>query len=182
MALQIKRVVTAVGADGTSTFQEDAPLEPVTAELMPGTAFHLLWGTEGAIRQPARLGTEPVLAPFFPGPGGTRFGLITYPPRDASPPERPDREELRRRMEDFERRLPGMLSALEPDAPGFHATQTIDYDIVLQGTMTLELDDGAEVELPAGSCIVQNGTRHHWHNYGDEDAILAFVLISAEAA
>jgi hypothetical protein len=28
----------------------------------------------------------------------------------------------------------------------------------------LELDDGAEVVLKAGDCVIQNGTRHAWHN------------------
>ena len=53
---------------------------------------------------------------------------------------------------------------MEPDAPGMHATQTVDYDIVIEGDLCLELDDGVEVRLPTGSCVVQHGTRHAWHN------------------
>ena len=47
---------------------------------------------------------------------------------------------------------------------GMHRTATLDYDIVLEGTIGLELDNGAEVTLHPGDIVVQNGTRHRWHN------------------
>ena len=53
-----------------------------------------------------------------------------------------------------------MLDVLEPDAPGMHMTDTVDFVVVLSGEAVLELDDGAEVTVRAGDCIVQNGTRH----------------------
>jgi mannose-6-phosphate isomerase-like protein (cupin superfamily) len=180
--MQIKRVVTAVQADGKSIFQEDAVVPPATAAMFPGTEIWVLWGTEGppSVRdgQPARsrAGT------FFPGPGGTRFGIFTFPPemRDAPPPEMPDPETLGDLAAEVEQKLPGLLGVFEPDAPGMHTTATVDYCVVLQGTLTLQLDDGAEAELPPGSCIVQNGTRHAWHNYGEETVGLAFVIIDSQ--
>jgi hypothetical protein len=44
----------------------------------------------------------------------------------------------------------------------FHTTDTIDVNIVLEGEMSLLLDDGVVVELHAGDCVVQNGARHAW--------------------
>jgi len=177
--MEIKRVVTAVDADGKSVFAEDAPVKPVESAMMPGLRFYELWGTAGAIDPP----TPPTRAgqTFFPGPGETRFGLLTIEPtpRDAPPAPEPDEQATAAGMEEIERLLPGLVDHMEPDAPGMHTTRTIDYDIVVSGTLTLELDDGAEVELPAGSAIVQNGTRHAWHNYGTEPAVLAYVLIGA---
>ena len=45
--------------------------------------------------------------------------------------------------------------------------------------MYLELDDGKAVHLTPGTCVVQRGTRHAWHNRGDRPALMMFVLIGA---
>jgi hypothetical protein len=42
-----------------------------------------------------------------------------------------------------------------------------------------ELDDGAEVTLEAGDTVVQNGTRHAWHNRSDAPAHIAVFLVGA---
>lgn len=180
--MQIKRVVTAVDGDGKSVVQEDTVVAPATAALFPGTEIWTLWGTEGPIRMPAAQPAQAQVPGFFPGAGGTRFGIFTFPPeeRDAPPPEMPDEETMAQLAGEVEEKLPGLLGVFEPDAPGMHQTTTIDYCVVLQGTLTLELDDGAEAQLPHGTCIVQNGTRHAWRNYGTETAVLAFVIVDAQ--
>ena len=61
-----------------------------------------------------------------------------------------------------------------PQTPGMHATDTIDYGVVVRGEMTLELDDGQIVHLRQGDCVVQNGTRHRWRNPGTEPCLMAF--------
>ncbi|MFF5968677.1 cupin domain-containing protein [Streptomyces collinus] len=61
-----------------------------------------------------------------------------------------------------------------------HATPTVDYGIVLQGEIVLELDDGHRTSLSAGDIVIQNGTRHAWRNRSDQPATMAFVLIGAE--
>ena len=43
----------------------------------------------------------------------------------------------------------------------------------------LELDDGATVTLNPGDTVVQNGTRHRWHNPGTVPAVVVAVLIGA---
>jgi quercetin dioxygenase-like cupin family protein len=178
--MQIKRVVTAVD-DGKSVIQEDQVLTPVTGDIMPGTEIYPLWGTEGPVPPFGEKGAEGATTPFFPGPGGTRFGIFTFPPeeRDAPPAEPPAPEVLEALAADLEGNLPGVLGIFEPDNPGFHQTATVDYSIVVQGTLTLEVDDGAEAELPTGSCVVQRGTRHAWHSYGGETAALAYVIVAS---
>ncbi len=69
---------------------------------------------------------------------------------------------------------------MEPDAPGMHTTATVDFEVVLSGTVTLELDDGATVALTAGDTVVQNGTRHRWSNHGETPATLAVFIVGAE--
>jgi hypothetical protein len=44
-----------------------------------------------------------------------------------------------------------MLARLEPDNPGMHTTDTIDFEVVLSGEVVLELDDGAERVLRPGA-------------------------------
>lgn len=180
--MQIKRVVTAVD-DGKSVVAEELELQAVTSELMPGTEIFLLWGTEGPIPASSSSADAGDLVPFFPGAGGTRFGVFTFPPeqRDAPAPEAGDPEAAEAAAAEFERQIPGLLGVFEPDSPGVHQTATIDYNVVIQGTLTLELDDGKEVELPPRTVIVQRGARHAWHNYGDEPAALAYVIVAASA-
>lgn len=67
---------------------------------------------------------------------------------------------------------------MEEERPGMHKTPTIDYGIVLQGEITLELDCGS-VNLAAGDIVVQRATAHAWRNYGDTPCVMVFVLISS---
>ena len=182
--MQIKRVVTAVDEDGKSVFQEDAVVPSVTADLFPGTDIWVLWGTEGQISSPVRTPAQNRASTFFPGPGGTRFGIFTFPPeqRDAPPPAMPDEETMAKLAADVEEKLPGLLAYLEPDNPGMHTTDTIDFEVVLSGEVVLELDDGAKKVLRPGDTVVQNGTRHRWGNPGTEPAVLAVFLIGAHRA
>jgi glutaryl-CoA dehydrogenase len=53
-------------------------------------------------------------------------------------------------------------------------------EIVLQGEIVLELDDGHRTHLAAGDIVIQNGTRHGWRNRSDRPATMAFVLVGAE--
>lgn len=179
MSIQIKRVVTGVDATGTSVFYADEPVAPETLAMMPGAEFFQLWSTEGALRSPV---TDPAPASknFFPGPGGTRFGLLTFPPDTTPEPDAPlpDEATMNALVAEAEDKLPGLVGVFEPDAPGMHQTVTVDYLIVVDGELWLELDDGAEVHLPAGSCVVQNGARHAWRNKSNGPATLAYVILA----
>ena len=75
------------------------------------------------------------------------------------------------------------LMVIPPDkqmqGSGMHATRTVDYDIVLSGELWMELDDGF-VSLKPGDCVIQNGTRHAWHNRSAQNCILLSVCIGAK--
>lgn len=62
---------------------------------------------------------------------------------------------------------------------GMHATDTVDYDIILSGELWMELDDGVEVHLTPGDCVIQNGTRHAWRNRSTKNCIMLSVCIGA---
>ena len=61
----------------------------------------------------------------------------------------------------------------------FHTTDTIDYGVVIEGEIVLDLGDGGREVLPAGACIVQRGTSHAWRNETTEPALVAFVVVGA---
>ena len=60
-----------------------------------------------------------------------------------------------------------------------HRTDSVDYAIILEGEITMLLDD-SEVLLKAGDVIVQQGTNHAWSNQSDKPCRIAFVLIDGE--
>ncbi len=69
----------------------------------------------------------------------------------------------------------------EPGNPSFvHRTSTLDYAVVIQGEIDMELSEGESVHLKRGNVVVQRGTIHGWFNRGTEPCRIAFVLISAE--
>ena len=117
----------------------------------------------------------PKITSLLPAPGGTRFIVLTLPPDTAmaDPAFDPVAFDREQRADS-----PGIAELIEPD--GMHATPTVDYGIVLQGDITLELDDGHCTRLSAGDITIQNGTRHAWHNHSDQPVTMAFVLIGVE--
>lgn len=70
--------------------------------------------------------------------------------------------------------LPGKESPM-------HRTNSVDYGIVLQGEIELELEDGAKRKVRQGGIIIQRGTNHLWRNTSDKVCRIAFVLIEASA-
>lgn len=60
-----------------------------------------------------------------------------------------------------------------------HATDTIDYVVVISGEMDMDLDNGS-VTLRPGDVLVQQGTKHNWVNRGTEPCRFAVVLIDGD--
>ena len=72
------------------------------------------------------------------------------------------------------------IARYEPGvAKRWHKTDSIDYGLVLQGEITMQLDSG-EVHLKAGDVIIQRATMHNWENRGKVPCIIAFILIATE--
>jgi len=63
--------------------------------------------------------------------------------------------------------------------PIMHRTETVDYAVVLEGELTLLLDD-EDVELKAGDVVIQRGTNHAWRNKSDKPCRILFVLLDGE--
>jgi mannose-6-phosphate isomerase-like protein (cupin superfamily) len=65
----------------------------------------------------------------------------------------------------------------DPEFLGEHATETVDFVVVLSGEITMTIG-GREETLRAGDSVVQQATPHDWVNRGTEPCILAGVLVS----
>ena len=63
-----------------------------------------------------------------------------------------------------------------------HRTESIDYGVVLEGTIELVLDSGETRVMRRGDVCVQRGTMHAWKNISqnNEWARMMFVLVSAD--
>jgi hypothetical protein len=63
-----------------------------------------------------------------------------------------------------------------------HKTASIDYGVVLEGTIELVLDSGETKIMRRGDVCVQRATMHAWRNVteGDGWGRMLFVLVTAE--
>ncbi len=182
MDFKMRRVVTGRGTTGKSIFLSDGqPLRVVTFDNSPGIVFVELWATENTPSLPVTQDIDPTVAmtSFVPGPLGTRLRMVRFPPTQEVTDALPNGPNPLAFEREFAMKAPGLAEAFEAENAGFHRTQTIDYGIVLSGELWLELDDGSEVHLKPGDCVIQNGTRHAWHNRGREACLMAFVMIGA---
>lgn len=169
---RFRRVVTSRGPDGRSRVAMDGP------GLNFGT-LHELWSNEAAVLDIGEVGADPVDRPLriIPPGAGTIFRMVEIEP-EANLAHLSDEE----RRAAVRRAFAAINSedALVDTArhPGMHQTETVDYIVVLQGRLTMLLDEG-EVELNPFDVVVQRGANHAWVNKSDQPALLAAVLVGA---
>ena len=123
---------------------------PTTESLDNGAAFHEIWATSNT---PAPIAAAEPAEP-------------TARPLQISPDPR------------------GTIVHVIDMPPGaiapIHRTRTIDYGVVLDGEVDLELDDGSVVTMTRGDVVVQRGTAHAWHNRSSSTVRLFFVNVDGE--
>jgi quercetin dioxygenase-like cupin family protein len=175
--MMVRRVVTGHDETGKSIFVVDGP--PPKAKKFkhtPGFVLNPVWMTAAEV---AKAGSnEPDMTvsatSLHAEPGGSALLIITFPPDSV----------MARADFDFSVAWPehlaevaGIAERFEPDAPGMHQTDTLDYAIVLSGEIWLELDDGATRHLVENDVVIQQGTRHAWRNKTDSPTTLAFCML-----
>ncbi|GJE89078.1 cupin domain-containing protein [Phanerochaete sordida] len=144
----VRRIITGHDAAGKAVVADD---EPVAGYPFAGsrTLFTDLWWQDGF---PAR--NDDSVADgvarhdkVIINPNGSAFRVVDTPPHTKSSPHI------------------------------FHRTISLDYGILISGTLTLVLDDGKRVVMKPGDVVVQRGTIHAWVNETDEWARMYFVLL-----
>jgi hypothetical protein len=123
--MDVRRVVTGHDASGKSVFVSD---EAVAAQ--PLTGFHRLWGGDKAPQFPDD-GSLPEHHMYFPPIGGFRFGMFSIPPERVAGSD----VNAAAGSADIEAEAPGLLRYLDLSDPGMHTTDTIDFEVVLEGTV-----------------------------------------------
>lgn len=177
MSSAVRRVVTGT-VDGKSTVVQDGTLQPITPAAMPGFEFYKVWGSDTTPELPTE-GQLPSAETVFPPCGGSRFWLIRFPPANASAGEEVV-EGGADLLADLAAMLPGLGDLMEPEHPGMHTTATVDYAIVIDGELEIELDLGLQVRLERGTTLVQNGTRHAWRTISGQPCLVAFAMVGAK--
>lgn len=174
----MRRVVTGVSGGKAVFLADSEPANLHAYEGWPGHATSVIWSTAAPPTLPITREQEPQPGSVVtPAPGETRLMIVRFPPDTIFSDPRFDGT-----CYDAEAavHLKGLIDAFEPGGTGMHRTASIDYDVVLDGEIWLELDDAAETCLRQGDVVIQGGARHAWRNKSDRDAVMLFVLIGAE--
>jgi mannose-6-phosphate isomerase-like protein (cupin superfamily) len=171
-----RRIVTR-NANGKSVVQSDEHMQAYEFKTVPGYQHTLLWINAATpdLSMEQRFDRYP--DSVVPGPGGTSLHLVTFPPGSIFADPSFDSEAAR---DEALVRLRGLADHFEKEDPGMHKTNTVDYAVVSDGEIWLELDDGKTVPLKKGDVVVQNGTRHAWRNKGTTPVTMLFFLNGAK--
>lgn len=148
-------------------------------EYQPGFSVEVFWRTS-AKTQVGGVFTSPEVdqSTILPEVAGTSAMIVTFPSAQDDVPEPVDLDKL---IQETFARLPGLAETFEPEPPGYHLTNTIDYVAVLEGTVNLQLDQDSKA-LNVGDIVVQNGTRHAWVNNSGEPVRLLVIMVGTERA
>ena len=167
-----RRIVTGHDDSGKSVIVEDRHPPRVFDSLgQEGLVFHEVWNTLEAPARIDRAGREPHedRLTLAPPKNGTRIRVLDIPVEDAAA----------QNLDAVFENIGGVEAhsgAVSARHVSFHRTQSIDYGIVLDGEITLLLDE-RETTLYPGDICVQRGTNHGWVNRGTQPCRIAFVLI-----
>ncbi|WP_186067653.1 cupin domain-containing protein [Burkholderia gladioli] len=172
----IRRIVTGHDADGRAVVASDGPL-PSAVEItaIPGTVFHEVWST-AASPAPVDNGPDPTTGALMlpPPKHGTRLRFVDIPP-DTAEFLAHGAEKMHAAFSQIGDAEASTVRTGSPH-PLMHRTESIDYGVVIEGELTLILDN-AEVALAPGSVVIQRGTNHAWANRSGRSCRMLFVLI-----
>jgi hypothetical protein len=171
-----RRIVTG-NANGKSVVQSHEHMQAYEFKTVPSYEHTLIWINAGTpdLSKEQRFDRYP--DSVVPGPGGTSLHFVTFPPASVFADPSFDGEAAR---DEALIRLRGLADHFEKEDPGMHKTNTVDYAVVFDGEIWLELDDGKTVHLKKGDVVVQNGTRHAWRNRGTASVTMLFFLNGAK--
>jgi len=173
-----RRIVTGHNEAGKAVIISDAP--PTRSQRVGGPGgptFLEIWNTRETPAPIDRVSGDPSEDSLVLSPpkGGTRIRVIEFPPEGEAIRNLTEAQAA----EKFSAMGGAGASVGGASHPLMHRTQTIDYGIVLEGEMTLVLDEG-EATIRAGDIVIQRGTSHAWSNRSDANCRIAFVLIDGQ--
>ena len=172
----IRRIVTGHDKAGKAIVLSDGLVEKIyTNPVRPGHRSSDIWETIGMPVQITASEPDPVPAlTKFLSPLGIKIRISEL---------EPEAESIRNLTP--EKAAEWYKSSGHPASSEFgkggrhplmHRTETIDYAVVLEGQMTLVMDD-QEILLNAGDVVVQRGTNHAWSNRSKKRVRMLYILI-----
>jgi mannose-6-phosphate isomerase-like protein (cupin superfamily) len=176
----IRRVVTGHDKNGKAIVLSDGAVPVVHSNPMrPGQMSHEVWKTSAmpiplAPQEPEPTGGKRQLHPVA---NGTTFRISEVPPES----------DTIRNMTPEQARAAFAAGQAEDAStwgrggrhPLMHRTETVDYAVVLEGEITMLLDEG-EVMLKAGDVVIQRGTNHAWRNHTKNVTKMLYVLMDGK--
>lgn len=179
MSIPMRRIVTGHDANGRSIVISDGPTPNLYGSPEDPVLINF-WATEGS---PANYDdpVDPAAAgpiALGPRPGGATFRYFRIPPESRSAHLSHEEKEARiaayyKQVGDGNAHVPGGRHA------GFHRTKSVDYIILLEGEVTLMLDE-VDVPMKQYDVVIQRGTNHSWVNYGETPALMMAVLVDGD--
>jgi hypothetical protein len=175
----MRRMVTGRDAPGRSVVISDGPTPNIFGPASdPGLInFWATFQSPADYLDPADPAEGDI--PLHPAPAGVTFRFFRVPP-----------ESQFAHLEDAVRRegaaryyaKVGAAGAHVPDGrhPGFHRTESVDFIVLLEGEVTLMLDEDERTMKPF-DVVIQRGTNHAWVNYGTTTALMLAVLVEGRA-
>ncbi|MFM9968605.1 MAG: cupin domain-containing protein [Burkholderiales bacterium] len=177
MSKPLRRVVTGHDKDGKAIVIEDGPPPAgLTNPLRPGHISTDIWRT---FASPAPIvdaepdATQVPTKTRFPTPAGTLIRISEVPPDTTL--RGIDAQQSREVFRSYGNENASTFGQ-GGKHPFMHRTESVDYAVVLEGEITLVLDD-SEVALSTGDVVVQRGTNHAWSNRSDKPCRMLYVLI-----
>lgn len=170
----IRVVITGNDEDGQAFVTSDEPASEVFHREHRPVALTDLWQIPSV---PAPIDSDGRLAlmePFALAPdrGGVKLRVVQFDPEPEHTNTRDDGQNV------FAEMGAGDEHVANSRHPYMHRTETVDFGLVLQGSITMLLDH-EDVEVSAGDVVIQRGTNHAWSNRGTEPCLIAFVLVDA---
>lgn len=168
-----RRIVTGHDQDGKAVVIIDGPAPNVGYRQASGVYSTLLWVTDQTpTDNSGQVDAADRAVATAPPAGGTILRIVDFPPPSETPIATSNEQVLK------ELGIGHSSGAAASRSPFMHRTKSIDYAFVLDGEITMLLDD-SEVDMKAGDVLVQRGTNHAWVNRSDRWCRIAFVLIDA---
>ncbi len=172
----IRRVVTGHDKNGKAIVLSDGPAPNVYSNpLRAGHKSTDLWTTTAMPAPITREEPDPTLGPqnFVP-PMGVKIRISELEPEPESV-----RNLSPEKVSEWYQTAGHQASSTFGHGgrhPLMHKTETIDYAVVLEGEMTMVMDD-QDIVLKAGDVLIQRGTNHAWSNRSDKRVRILYILI-----
>ncbi|MCF1592544.1 cupin domain-containing protein [Streptomyces muensis] len=179
MLQSIRRVVTGHDSEGRSIVLSDESADATAAELpfWPGRGSTAIWTTPTGPASNREEDLPRQITGFpLPGSGGVALMFMELPP-DSELESMPE-EQRSLASSPVARLFPEAYEIDTSKSFQMHATDTVDFVVLLSGEVTLLVDEG-EVVLKPFDVVIQRGVNHGWVNRGTTPALIAAAVIDA---